>query len=165
MHLGLQHLSTVSSRTSPHRPPPQLCRVQPPRLAVQAQGRVKSPSRLTFDHFEIYHFHFYWWQLGSSMLLRSISHYSWVYPLTHVICSLLLQPCASKDAQAARLRRLCEKKPSGRCHVPQHIHELWVQGGTKRDELQAMFTEVGENKDALNNITKQFKPMLMFKRH
>lgn len=102
---------------------------------------------------------------GALSSLRCISHYSWVYPLTHVICSLLVQPCASKDAQAARLRRLCEKKPSGRCHVPQHIHELWiwVQGGTKRDELQAMFTEVGENKDTLNNITKPSKPMLMFK--
>ena len=163
MHLGLQHLSTVSSRTSPHRPP-QLCRRQLPRLAVQAQGQVKSPSRLTLDHVEISYFCFYWgYSWGALCSLRCISHYSWVYPLTHVICSLLVQPCASKDAQAARLRRLCEKKPSGRCHVPQHIHELWVQGGTKRDELQAMFTEVGENKDALNNITKPSKPMLMFK--
>ena len=52
-----------------------------------------------------------------------------------------------QDARAARLRRLCEKKPSGRCHVPQEIHELWKQGGSKRDQLDAIFTQVGENKD------------------
>ena len=113
MHLGLQHLSTVSSRTSPHRPP-QLCRRQPPRLAVPAQGQVKSPSRLTLDHVEISYFCFYWgYSWGALCSLRCISHYSWVYPLTHVICSLLVQPCASKDAQAARLRRLCEKNHQG----------------------------------------------------
>ena len=30
-----------------------------------------------------------------------------------------------EDAVAARLRRVCEKKPSGRCHVPPEIHELF----------------------------------------
>lgn len=52
-----------------------------------------------------------------------------------------------EDAVAARLRRVCEKKPSGRCHVPPEIHELWKQGGDKRDELEKIFLNVGENKD------------------
>lgn len=41
----------------------------------------------------------------------------------------------------ARLRRLCEKKPSGKCNVPSVVHELWSKGGTDRDQLRKMFEE------------------------
>lgn len=31
----------------------------------------------------------------------------------------------SLAARLARLRRVCEQKPSGRCHVPAAVHEKW----------------------------------------
>eukprot|EP00438_Fugacium_kawagutii_P012770 Skav214219 [mRNA] locus=scaffold489:555068:560453:+ [translate_table: standard] len=36
----------------------------------------------------------------------------------------------------ARLRRLCEQKGSGKCNVPQVIHDAWKRGGQSRDELR-----------------------------
>lgn len=47
----------------------------------------------------------------------------------------------------ARLRRLCEKKPSGKLNVPQAVHEQWLQVGTPRDELRALLEEMDFNKD------------------
>ncbi|CAK9032791.1 unnamed protein product [Durusdinium trenchii] len=38
----------------------------------------------------------------------------------------------------ARLRRLCEKKPSGKLNVPQDIHNMWLAGGHSRDNLRAL---------------------------
>lgn len=38
----------------------------------------------------------------------------------------------------ARLRRLCDKKPSGKCSVPQNIHDQWKLGGKARDELRML---------------------------
>jgi hypothetical protein len=46
-----------------------------------------------------------------------------------------------------RLRRLCERKPSGAIHVPQEIHNLWKNRGAGRDSLVEIFMQVGENKD------------------
>lgn len=55
---------------------------------------------------------------------------------------------ASEEAIAGRLRRLCEKKPTtGKCKVPDEIHELWKKGGTSREELLKVYAEVGEHKD------------------
>ena len=48
----------------------------------------------------------------------------------------------------ARLRRLCEKKPSGRLNVPQAIHEQWLQVGKPRDELRAMLEAYEFDKDS-----------------
>lgn len=47
----------------------------------------------------------------------------------------------------ARLRRLCEKKPSGRCKVSQSIHEQWAAGGKQRDELRALLEEFEFDKE------------------
>lgn len=35
----------------------------------------------------------------------------------------------SEAAKDNRLRRLCEKKPSGRCHVTDEVHRRWALGG------------------------------------
>ncbi len=35
----------------------------------------------------------------------------------------------------AQLRRICEKKPSGKCWVSAEVHEAWKAGGHSRDEL------------------------------
>lgn len=41
----------------------------------------------------------------------------------------------------ARLRRLCEKKPSGKTNVPDAVHKQWAAGGKERDELRKMFEQ------------------------
>ena len=38
----------------------------------------------------------------------------------------------------ARLRRLCERKPSEKINVPMAIHEQWKLGGRSRDELRVL---------------------------
>ncbi len=47
----------------------------------------------------------------------------------------------SEAAKNNRLRRVCERKPTGRCHVTDEIHQRWLQGGpvrmALRDELEA----------------------------
>ena len=45
----------------------------------------------------------------------------------------------TEGARLARLRRLCEMKPSGRCAVPKEVHERW-KSGTK-EEREAMLEE------------------------
>ena len=49
---------------------------------------------------------------------------------------------STEAARLARLRRVCEIKPSGRCHVPKDIHERWLKGTNQErlamaDELEA----------------------------
>ena len=40
----------------------------------------------------------------------------------------------STGAKLGRLRRLCERKPSGKLNVPQEVHDRWAQKGKARDE-------------------------------
>lgn len=47
----------------------------------------------------------------------------------------------------ARLRRLCEKKPSGKLNVPESIHRAWLAGGTQRDELRVLLEKLELDKD------------------
>jgi hypothetical protein len=47
----------------------------------------------------------------------------------------------------AQLRRLCERKPSGKLNVPLSVHQMWSKGGTDRDELRLMFEQYELNKD------------------
>lgn len=47
----------------------------------------------------------------------------------------------------ARLRRLCERKPSQRMNVPEQIHQAWSAGGTSRDELRKVLQDVDFDKD------------------
>ncbi|CAL1159177.1 unnamed protein product [Cladocopium goreaui] len=43
-------------------------------------------------------------------------------------------PPATEAAKLARLRRLCEKKPSGKCHVPEELHKRWLHGSLQDRE-------------------------------
>lgn len=52
----------------------------------------------------------------------------------------------------ARLRRLCERKPSGKLQVPVAIHEQWSAAGTKRDELRALLEEYDFDKELLKHM-------------
>ena len=47
----------------------------------------------------------------------------------------------------ARLRRLCERKPSGRINVPEAVHNAWAAGGTSRDELRVLLQQYDFDKD------------------
>ena len=38
-------------------------------------------------------------------------------------------------AKLGRLRRLCERKPSGKLNVPEEVHNRWAQKGRARDDL------------------------------
>lgn len=47
---------------------------------------------------------------------------------------------ATEGAKLNRLRRLCEIKPSGKCQVPQEIHERWKS--STKEEKEAMIEEL-----------------------
>ena len=47
---------------------------------------------------------------------------------------------ATEGAKLNRLRRLCEKKPSGRCNVPTEVHERWLK--SNKQEKEAMIDEL-----------------------
>ncbi|CAK9097307.1 30S ribosomal protein S3, partial [Durusdinium trenchii] len=53
----------------------------------------------------------------------------------------------SEAAKRARLRRLCEKKGSGKLNVPEEVHLLWKKGGHTRDQLAELLEESGFEKD------------------
>ena len=49
-----------------------------------------------------------------------------------------VESCSCLPWQAAadnRLRRLCERKPSGKLNVPEQIHAEWAKGGEPRKKL------------------------------
>lgn len=46
----------------------------------------------------------------------------------------------TEGAKLNRLRRLCERKPSGRCLVPDSVHEKWRTGG--KEEREALIEEL-----------------------
>ena len=52
----------------------------------------------------------------------------------------------------ARLRRLCEVKASGKCKVPQSIHDAWKKGGTSRDELRVWLEKLDLDKDPYDQL-------------
>ena len=49
-------------------------------------------------------------------------------------------PPVTEGAKLNRLRRLCEKKPSGRCNVPPMVHERWLK--SNKQEKEAMIDEL-----------------------
>ena len=53
----------------------------------------------------------------------------------------------TEAAKNNRLRRLCEKKPSGRMQVPQEIHDIWAKGGPERLALRDQLEGCGWQKD------------------
>lgn len=61
----------------------------------------------------------------------------------------------SEAAKKQRLRRLCERKVSGKISVPEEIHAMWQKGGHHREELSRMFEEAGFDKEGFGaNIFK-----------
>lgn len=46
----------------------------------------------------------------------------------------------TEGARLQRLRRLCERKPSGRINVPEAIHLRWLNGG--KHEREALIDEL-----------------------
>lgn len=58
----------------------------------------------------------------------------------------------TEAAKRQRLRRLCETKPSGKCHVPPEVHETWKNGtDAERDQLLALL-----EKSQWKKVGKQF---------
>ena len=53
----------------------------------------------------------------------------------------------SEAAKKQRLRRVCQRKPSGKLSVPESVHDMWKQGGHAREELQELLEESGWDKD------------------
>ena len=47
----------------------------------------------------------------------------------------------TQAAKEQRLRRACERKPSGALKVPEGIHQLWAQKGHSRNELLKQFED------------------------
>ena len=55
----------------------------------------------------------------------------------------------SQAAMEGRLRRLCEKKPSGKLRVPEEVHLMWSKGGHTRKELLKKLQDAGWDEDPL----------------
>lgn len=53
----------------------------------------------------------------------------------------------SLAAKKNRLRRLCERKPSGKIQVPESIHELWKKAGHSRELLLQELEDANWDKD------------------
>ena len=53
----------------------------------------------------------------------------------------------TEAAKNNRLRRICEVKPSGRCHVSDEIHQRWKKGGNDRLALRDELEACGWDKD------------------
>lgn len=53
----------------------------------------------------------------------------------------------SQGAMEGRLRRLCEKKPSGKLRVPEEVHAMWAKGGHTRKELLKKLQDAGWDED------------------
>lgn len=53
----------------------------------------------------------------------------------------------SLAAKKNRLRRLCERKPSGKIQVPESIHEMWLKAGHSRDQLLEELENANWDKD------------------
>ena len=58
----------------------------------------------------------------------------------------------SEGAKLGRLRRLCERKPSGKLRVPEDIHQMWAKGGHSRQKLLQMLEEAGFKDDPSKNM-------------
>ena len=59
-------------------------------------------------------------------------------------------PPESTEAKEARLRRLCEMKPSGKCHVSPEVHQQWARGGASRAKLMQQLQDCGFDKAGPN---------------
>ena len=75
-------------------------------------------------------------------------------------------PPATEAAKLARLRRLCEKKPSGKCHVPEELHKRWLHGSLQdREALVEELEAAHWSKDHLfekNKFQSVYQSMLLW---
>ena len=53
----------------------------------------------------------------------------------------------SEAAKEHRRRRMCERKPSGKIHVPQQVHDTWLKGAERR-ALRDMLEQADGKKDS-----------------
>lgn len=59
-------------------------------------------------------------------------------------------PPDNKAARHARLRRCCERKPSGKIYVPVEVHEKWKNASLKeRDQMVAELEAANWNKETV----------------
>ena len=63
----------------------------------------------------------------------------------------------SHDALRMRTRRLCEKKSSGRCGVPESIHSDYVTGGEAREILEMALLQAIATHGVQRNKYKKIK--------
>lgn len=66
------------------------------------------------------------------------------------------QPTLSEGAKLGRLRRLRERKPSGKLRVPDTVHDMWKQGGHSRSQLLKMLEDAEWNEDPCTDIKLVF---------
>lgn len=59
----------------------------------------------------------------------------------------------SQAAKLNRLRRLCERKPSGKLNVPEEIHQQWLAKGHSRDQLLEALEAADWNTDRGSNLS------------
>ena len=90
--------------------------------------------------------------LNSCLILPLLTHSAPAYAKADVHDQEDDDPDTAKALQRykmvdARLRRLCEKKPSGKIQVPKAIHEQWLKGGKERDELRKLLEEYDFDKE------------------
>ena len=75
-------------------------------------------------------------------------------------------PPATEAAKLARLRRLCEKKPSGKCNVPEELHKRWLHGSLQdREALVEELEAAHWSKDHLfekNKFQSVYQSMLLW---
>ena len=64
-------------------------------------------------------------------------------------------PPTTQAAKEQRLRRVCEEKPSGRCHVTAEVHDMWKKGGVSRAKLLDQFESASWDKDGVHRLGVQ----------
>ncbi|CAK9008775.1 unnamed protein product [Durusdinium trenchii] len=58
-------------------------------------------------------------------------------------------------AKNNRLRRLCERKPSGRLRVPEKVHKMWLAKGHSREKLRQMLEDCDwDSERFIRTVTK-----------
>lgn len=55
----------------------------------------------------------------------------------------------TKAAKLNRLRRLCERKPSGKLNVPEEVHRKWAAKGHEREQLLEILEGCGWHTDRM----------------
>ena len=73
-----------------------------------------------------------------------------------------VEPEPSQEAKLQRLRRLCEVKGSGKCHVTPEIHSQWKRGGADRDKLLEALVLSNYKKEWQGWNTLLFHPVQSF---